>query len=173
MARPRNYNVLRGFRGVAARQKYLDYLNGLNQPDLTNQAPKNRAASVTVYVKPFGVDLGADVLLQTSGLTTSVNALKGAVGATRVLEAIPQAKTGIKIRSAKAARVSATSGLTPQGTYKKSKSTGLWYVDYGGTSYSCPFGQGAANEKEGAAFETIKAALGAGYKRVHLIEERI
>jgi hypothetical protein len=173
MAVARNYRVLRGQRGPAARQKYLDYLAGLNQPDLTNTTPKNRPASQPLYVKPFGVDLGTDVLLETSGLTPSYNALKASVGAARVFDSIPATKTGLKLRSAKAARVSATTKTSGQGTYKKSKATGLWYIDYGGTSYSCPFGQGAANEKEASAFETIKTLLSLTFKGIHLIEEKI
>lgn len=173
MAVPRYYRVLRGQRGPAARQKYLDYLAGLSQPDLTNEVPKNRPATQELYVKPFGVDLGTDVLLETSALQPSYTALRGAIGATRVVDSPPAGKTGVKLRGAKAARISATSGLLTTGKYKKSNATGLWYVDYEGTSVSCPFGQGPATEKEAEAFTLIKASLGAGYKRIHLIEERI
>jgi hypothetical protein len=173
MAVPRYYRVLRGQRGPAARQKYLDYLAGLAQPDLTNETPKNRPASKVLYVKPFGVDLGADALLQTSALDPSFTKLRAAVGATRVFDVLAAGKSAIKIRNAKAARVSATDGLSTTGTYQKSNATGLWYVDYGGNSYSCPFGASTSTEKEGEAFTSIKTALGVAYKRVHLIEERI
>jgi hypothetical protein len=173
MAVPRYYRVLRGQRTAEARTKYLNYLAGLATPDKTNATPKNRPAKKVLYVKPFGVDLGTDVLLETSALETSFDRLVAAITAARVKAAIPAGSTGIKLRSSKAARVSATSGQTATGTYKKSAATGLWYIDYGGASVSAPFGQGAANEKEAEAFSAIKSALGTAYKNVHLIEERI
>jgi hypothetical protein len=172
MAVPKFYRVLRGQRGQTARTTYLRYLEDLG----TDQAPVsrgNRPASIDLYVTPFGIDLGTELVLQTSALQASHSALNAGVGANRVLEAVPAGKAAIKIKTAKAARVSATSGLSGTGTNQKSKLTGLYYKDYGGQSFSCPFGRNTANEKEGEAFAAIKAALGAAYKRVHLIEERI
>jgi hypothetical protein len=171
-ARPYSH-VLRGQRGAAARTKYLAYLEGLAVPDKTNQTPKNRPVRNTLYVKPFTVDLGADSYLECSALDTSYTKLKAAIGTTRLLDTLPTGKNGLKLTGSKAARISASSGRTPTGTYKQSKRTGLWHIDYGGNSYSAPFGVGTANEKESDAFNAIKTALGTAYSGIHLIGEKI
>jgi hypothetical protein len=172
MAVPKFYRVLRGQRGQAARTAYLNYLETLG----TDRAPVsrgNRPTSMPLYVLPFGIDLGTELVLETSALQASHAALNAGVGGNRVLESVPAGKAPIKIRTAKAARVSATSGLSGTGTNERSKLTGLYYKDYGGQSFSCPFGRNTAAEKEGEAFAAIKAALGNTYRRIHLIEERI
>jgi hypothetical protein len=173
MAVPRYYRVLRGQRTPEARTKYLNYLSGLAQEDKTNTTPKNRPAKIELYVKPFNTDLGTDNLLTTSAISTSYTKLTSAIGAARTLNAKPATKNALKLRGSKAARVAATQGQTTTGKYVKSKATGLWYITYGGDNYSAPFGQGSANEKESDAFDAIKAALGATFKNIHLIEERM
>jgi hypothetical protein len=111
-------------------------------------------------------------VLETSALESSYQTLKGGMGATRVLETVPVGRAAIKLRTVKPARVSASRGLASTGTVKTSKLTGLKYADYGGISYSCPFGRGTANEKEVEAFTVIKAALSPQFERIYLIEER-
>jgi hypothetical protein len=162
--------VLRGQRTPAARTKYLQYLEGLNQPDRTNKTPKNRPASNTLYVTPFGKKIGTDQLLQTSALKNSYLTLKTGIGATRVFDALPQGKTALQLKRAKAARVSVTQNQVA-GKYAQSKKTGLWYITYGGINYSCPFGAKAATDKELDAFQEIKTALETAFKNIHLIKE--
>jgi hypothetical protein len=174
MAVPRYYRVLRGQRTAAARTKYLDYLSGLATPDKQDLTPTNRPEKKVLYITPFNISLGATVVLQASAYTDSYTKLSTGIGAARLLTAIPETNTAVKLRSAKPARVSATQRTAGvAGVYKQSKATGLWYIDYGGKSYSCPFGRGASVEKEGDAFETIKAELTQTFKSVHLIEEQI
>lgn len=170
---PRFYRVLRGQRGTAAKTKFLSHLEGLDStPAIGSRGA--RPASNVLYVKPFGVDLGTTMLLQTSATIDAYNLLKSAVSSARVKDTLPASTNGLKLRSSKAARVSATTGVTGSGVEKVSKLTGLHYASYGGKSYSCPFGQGAAGEKELDAFEAIFVALPAAtYKRIHLIEEKI
>jgi hypothetical protein len=173
MTTPRNYRVIRGQRGDAARDKYLAYLKGLSLPDLTNTPIKDRPAKVVLYVTPFGLKLGPDVLLQTSALTTSFNELKAIVGTNHVIDVLPGTKSAVKIRNAKAARVSATRKSPDAAVRKKSTRTGLWYIHYAGSSHSIPFGAAAAADRQGDVFESFVTALKAGYKSYHLIEERI
>lgn len=173
MAVPKFYRVLRGQRGLAAKTKFLNHLEGLDTESAIGTRG-NRAASTELLIIPFGIKLGSDVLLEQSALSTSWTALKAAVG-THAKETPPASTTQVKLRGAKAARISATSGLTSTGVVKTSKLTGLKYADYGGSSVSAPFGKTsyASTEVETDVYEVIKVSLGAGYKRIHLIEERI
>jgi hypothetical protein len=174
MAVPKFYRILRGQRGNAAKQKFLNHLEGLDTESAIG-TKGNRAASTELLIVPFGVKLGATVLLEQSALETSWAILKGPIG-THATETIPQASTSVKLRGARAARISATSGLSATGTVKTSKLTGLKYADYGGKSVSAPFGKTSytSTDVETDVYEVIKVSLPSNtYKRIHLIQERI
>jgi len=164
--------VLRGQRGQAAKTRYINYLEALDiEPDIGSRGP--RPPEIPLYLTPFGVDLGNELVLEAKAVTTAYNALNGPITAARIKNAVPNGLQALKIRGVRAARVSVTSGLQATGTVATSKLTGLKYANYGGTSQSCPFGRGTATEKEADAFAAIKAALPNTYRRVYLIEERI
>lgn len=170
MVRPYE-RVLRGQRGAAAKTRYLNYLEGLDiEPDIGSRGPKPE--QIKLYLFPFSINLGGEIVLEASALEPSYQALKSGMGVTRVLENVPAGRAAIKLRTMRPARVSATSGITATGSVKTSKLTGLKYADYGGTSYTCPFGRSRTSERESEAFAAIKAALTPQFKRIYLIEER-
>lgn len=176
MAVPKFYRVIRGERGAEAKTKFLAYLTRLS-PALEDSkiGTKGQRPSPTVlYVEPFGINLGTQLMLQTSALSTSWNAVKG-IGpvAARTKEEISSGKSAIKMRGGSAARVRATTGLASTGVKDTSHLTGLHYLKYNGTSLSFPFGQNADTESLIAAFNAIKAALPGNYKRIGLIEENL
>jgi hypothetical protein len=173
MAVPKFYRVLRGQRGTAAKTKFLNHLEGLDTVSAIGTRG-NRPDSNKLYIIPFGIQLGAGVLLEQSALVNSYAALKAALG-THTKDTIQAQSTGIKIRSARAARVSATSGQSTTATVKTSKLTGLKYADYGGKSVSAPFGKSSitATEVELDVFELIRASIPTNYKSIHLIQEKI
>jgi hypothetical protein len=173
MAVPKFYRVLRGQRGTAAKTKFLNHLEGLDTISAIG-TKGNRPESTELLIVPFTVKLGTDVYLEQSALTPSWAALRTAIG-NHAKASPPTGSSQVKIRGARAARISATSGLQATGTVKTSKLTGLKYADYGGKSVSAPFGKTslASVEVEKDVFEVIKVGLGSGYKRIHLIEERV
>lgn len=172
MAVPKFYRVLRGERGTAAKTKYIEHLEGLGAVAAIGSRGK-KGESQILYLKPFGVNLGATLVMQVSSLKSSYDLLKGAMGTGRIVSTLPVGRTAIKPRGFRSARVSVTSGLASTGSVKTSRLTGLKYADYGGKSYSCPFGIANNAEKYGDAIEAIRGSLSATYKRIHFIEERI
>lgn len=173
MAVPKFYRVLRGQRGAAAKTKLLSVLTSLD-PNQDNLGTKpGRPESVVLYVEPFNIELGSELVLQTSALLPAYTDMKSFVGTNRVKDALPAGILGLKAKSLRAARVSASTGLQSTGTVKTSKLTGLKYLSNGGTSQSCPFGKSTATEDQTEAFKAIKAAAPASFKRIHLIPEQI
>lgn len=173
MAVPKFYRVLRGQRGAAAKAKLIEKLTSLD-PNQDNLGTKGgRAPSVILYVEPFNIDLGNELVLQTSALSTAYTDMKTFVGTNRVKDALPAAIIGLKAKSLKAARVSASTGVSNSGVVKTSKLTGLKYLSNGGTARSCPFGKSTATEDQTEAFKAIRAAAPDTYKRIHLIPEQI
>lgn len=172
MAARKFSRVLRGQRGPAAKRNFLEYLNELGQ-DKEPSGTGKRRLKYRVFIDLFNVELGNEALLQQTLVREAWDALNFPSIRTRVTSPLPAGVTGLKIKGAKAARVSASIGLSGTGTTQKSKLTGLYYLDYGGTSYSCPFGRNTANEKQLEAFAAIKSELSGSMKRIHLIEERV
>jgi hypothetical protein len=173
MAVPKFYRVLRGERGAAAKAKYLQKLTDLDPIQDGLGTKGARPPLQILYVDPFNIDLGNELLLQTSALTPSYTALSGAIGATRIKAELATGIIGLKAKSIKAARVSASTGVSQSGVVKTSKLTGLKYLASGGTAQSCPFGKATPTEDQTEAFNAIRKALGTTFKRIHLIPEQI
>jgi hypothetical protein len=165
-------NVLRGYRGEAAKNKYLDRLRGLGQGENVG-GRGGRPASKALYVRPFGQNMGSNMYLKCSALSTSFTALNAySEVAGRYKETISGDDIGVKIKGFTPARVvRRTKDAT--GTPETSKLTGLRYLKYTATSVSAPFGRkGTTAETMGAAFQDIYAQI-PGTFSVSLIEERI
>jgi hypothetical protein len=164
-------NVLRGYRGETAKNRYLDRLRGLGQGE--NVGTKGgRPNSKTLYVQPFGQNLGTTLYLKCSALEPSWTGLKAySQVSTRTKETISGTDSAIKIKGFNPARiVRRTKDAT--GTASTSKLTGLKYLKYNTTSISAPFGRHTATEKEVDAFEAIFAEIPSTYS-VSLIAEKI
>jgi hypothetical protein len=164
MTAARFSRVLRGQRTPAARQKYLDYLAGLNaQEDRTGGTTKNRPATVPLFVHPFSLKYDANDFVRASCLQNAYDTM-GSVAAvaahlSTVAEATGAGKTQVRLARFKAARANRTLQTGTTGNYTKSKLTGLWYAKYSKSSMSIPFGRGAANDVEGDVFADIAAAV--------------
>lgn len=168
----RFYNILRGYRGESARNRYLDRLRGLGQGENVGSRG-GRPDSKVLYVRPFGQNMGSNMFLKVSALAPSFTALNGySEVAGRYKETIGNDDIGVKIKGFKAARVvRRTKDAT--GTVTTSKLTGLKYLKYNSPSVSAPFGRkGTTTETMGAAFQDIYAQI-PGTFAVSLIEERI
>jgi hypothetical protein len=177
MGVPRFFRVLRGQRGQAAKDKYLAYLTQLNSGQEGLGTKGNRPDRVLLYLKPYNVDLGTDAELVSSALEPSWNQLRGLTGVSTRVSNVGTANTvGVKLRSAKPARVHVTTGLVAQGTVDTSQLTGLKYLKYGGTGASIPFGRSSGTDTMGDGYTQIKnsaiATFGAR-TRVSLSEEQI
>jgi hypothetical protein len=168
------YWVLRGMRGAAAREKYLDYLSGLvdvSAPDGT--VSESKPATKELFLAPFAFTLATDNVVRESG-TVDAWALMGGVAplATRVIEDAT-GKTPVDIHSYRAPRVVHTKrGAT--GTTRRSARTGLPYVDYGTESNSLPFGWKTGDTDVETAFAEIAVAINDTQARIkcRLIDER-
>lgn len=174
MGVPRFYRVLRGQRGQAAKDKYINYLNGIDIEDNVGGGTA-KPPSQTLYVRPFSGGLPSTVWLRVSASTTAWGNF-GTVStiATRTKETIASGNTAVKIRGFKAARVSKTTGIASSGTRKTSTKTGLPYLSYGGASLSLPFGKSGDTDTYADAIIEIEALLKTSSSiRVSFTEELI
>lgn len=172
--RPPNYNVLRGFRGSTARQRYLDYLAGLQQSAIVGAVGQNKPDRQELYIRSFNYDLPSTVSLRVGTSAPAWSSLSGVAPiAARTKETIAGTATAIKPGSFKPARVSFTTGLASQGTNTPSKRTGLIYKDYGGSTATAPFGKSTDTDTYADAVLAIRNALVAlgGRTRIVFSEE--
>lgn len=171
MAKPRNYWVLRGLRGAAARQRYLDYLAGVAEMDDNIGQGPARPARTILYLDPFSVPLATDNIMRDSALGPAWDALQGFAGvSTRVAET-PGAATPVNLRSYKAPRISRIT-LDATGARAVSRVTGLPYLKYDNESQSIPFGSGTVGDTIQAAYAEIATAMGGDGFSTRLIDER-
>lgn len=177
MGVPKFYRVLRGQRGNLAKQTYIDYLERLGPTDEDSKVGQGgaRPEFTLLYLEPFSIDLGTTIVLQSSALAPSWNAVKSfAPVSTRTKEAVPGTKTAIKLGRGTAARVRASRSLLATGVEKTSKKTKLHYLSYGGNSISFPIGRANDTDTVFEALGDIKVSLvGANFKRVGLIDENL
>lgn len=170
--------VLRGHRGAAAREKLLQYLGGLATQGEGIGTRGNRPALVPLYVEPFAIPLGDNVLVTASALEPAYNAFQGlSAFSSRVntTAEISSTETTIKMSSYSPPRVVRRSQTGTTGTRAVSKRTGLPYLKYNVESLSVPFGQGTSEtETVLQAFTAIVAqARGqATNLKFSLIDER-
>jgi hypothetical protein len=141
MATRRFQNILRGYRGAAAKQKLLDHYEGIGQGTGIGTGTK-KPASTKLYLVPFGADFPAGLFAQVSATTPAWTAL-GAIAAiaARTEATIAGTATALKMRGFKAARVVRRAKSDTTGTATTSKLTGLRYLKYNNPSISVPFGR--------------------------------
>lgn len=155
MPQPRFYQVLRGARGEAAKAKFLDHLRGLGQGE--NIGTKgNRPPSIALYLTPFDLPLGANLLVKASALVPSHDMFKnGSEYSSRVKTVLGGTETSIKLRSYAAPRIVRRQLSSTTGTAKTSKLTGLKYLHYNTQSASVPFGKKTGDTSLISVFEDI------------------
>lgn len=167
MAKPRYYWVLRGARTAAARTKLLDTIAGLGVQRPVGTPAEPRPASIPLYVNPFSLTLGADVLVQVSALQPSWNLMSGfSEVSSRVKTALTGTDASVKLKGFKPARVIRTVEGSGAGSVQRSKATGLEYIKYPRSSTSIPFGRKTADTTISSVFSQIRTQAGAGQANV-------
>lgn len=176
MPRPKNYWVLRGARGTAARQKLLDTFAGLGEQRPVGAPSNPRPASVPLYIEPWNLTLGDAIQLQVSALLPSWQAL-GAFSevSTRTKNTLASGDTSIKLKNYQPPRIVRTIQTGNTGTVQRSKRTGLSYIKYNKDSVSVPLGRKSGDTSLTNAFNQVRTQVTAGQAnvKVRLIEENI
>lgn len=171
MPKPRNYYVLRGLRGAAARQRLLDYYAGqLEVDDNVGQGPA-RPARQLLYLTPFSVPLATDHLMRDSSSVpawTAVNAISPTQS--HVSDDLGT-KTAVDLKSYKAPRITRIT-LDATGERAVSKVTGLPYLKYGNTSLSIPFGKAIAADTVASVASALISAYSNATHKARLTPER-
>lgn len=171
MATRRFQNILRGYRGAAAKQKLLDHYEGIGQGTGVGTGTK-KPPSTKLYLEPFGADFPTGLFLAASASTPAWTAL-GAIAAiaARVDNDVAATATALKIRGFKAARVVRRAKTDTTGTASTSKLTGLRYLKYNNPSVSVPFGRDNATDTFLQAKTAIAAGIGTQFAVTFIDEE--
>lgn len=168
--------VLRGLRGTAARDKYLQHLQGLAQDDSGIGTKGNRPASVELYITPFALPLGSTVLIEASALQPAWDLFKGlSEVSSRVKTVLAESETSVNLRSYAPPRVIRRQTNNTAGTVTTSKLTGLKYLKYNTQTNSIPFGKKTGDTSPYDVFEDIaQQARGSNTNlRFTFVEERV
>jgi hypothetical protein len=152
-------NILRGYRGEAAKNKYLDRLRGMGQGENVGQGTK-RPPSIKLYIEPFSDGFPGTILVHTSATVPAWTALSAVSAITaRTKAAVTASDIHVRVKGFKASRVVRRSKADTTGTATTSKLTGLRYLKYSNPSVSVPFGRDNATDTFGAAKTAITNAL--------------
>jgi hypothetical protein len=174
MAGQRYSRILEAAKLYSAVDNYIKYITDSAKKGARVGSGKARAKSIQVYVRPFAIDLPADVLVRQTCAEAAYNSYQGEFAGN--IENAAGAATILKLDGFKAARAIITTGRSPNGQPKTSAVTGLKYLSYGGQSTSIPFGNNAAGTDQMLdVFNTAKAGIIAGQTNiiVSLQEEKV
>ena len=161
----RFYNVLRGYRGQAARDTFLRHLQGLGTQGTGIGTRGGRPATQPVYIVPFALPLGTDTYVQASALEAAVTTFDGNSqwsSRTKKQSELDTNAVSIKLKQYKPPRVVRRS-VSATGAPETSHLTGLKYLKYTTHSQSAPFGKGASDTSKGpfTVYQEIVTAFGA------------
>jgi hypothetical protein len=163
MAARRFQNILRGYRGAAAKQKLLDHYEGVGQGTGIGTGAK-KPASQKIYIEPFGANFPTGIFVQVSATLPAWTALKAlAPVSARAEDTIAPTATALKLKGFKAARVVRRSKSDTTGAAATSKLTGLRYMKYNNPSISAPFGRDNATDTFLSAKTAITTAIGTAF----------
>lgn len=163
-----NFNFMgripvKGLKSKHAQSVLTKYEAYLANPSLAAQDHPllNRPKSVPLYLTPFGLTVPAGIFVKASAFDPVVTEYVSFVntGGTRVKQTLAATDNAYKFYHYHAPRVSIRTGRAATGTRVQSKTSGLPYKRYGGTSRSIPFGRSTANETQDHAFLAIKTAI--------------
>lgn len=158
------------FAAKAAQGKHADlvvrtFKAYLDNPALAEQKNplKDRPPSQQLFVLPFSRELPANYFVKASAFNAVVTSYLAKVNAGAAVRARDTLTLGtqfaIRLDGFSAARVSIRTGRASTGTRETSKTSGLRYTSYGGSSRSIPFGKANATETMDEAFTAIKDAI--------------
>lgn len=154
-------DVKRGAQLNTALNNYINYLQtmGTRPSKIGQYGPRN--LNTTAYIQPFtGTFTAGEVVTAKctdDSYTTLATTINGSTFA-NVTNSIG-ADTLINLPKFRAARIIMFLNATRSVTVQTSDVTGLQYLKYAGTRYSCPFGAAADTDDQMEAFLDIKAAL--------------
>lgn len=164
--------ILSAAKYYAAIDNYIKYITDSAKRGSRVGQGKSRPESIPLFIIPFGMDLGTGKHLPVSASTNAWNSYQGSFTGYTKATGVTEENKFPKISGFRAARANIVTGRQATGVAKTSAVTGMKYLDYGGQSQSIPFGKGATNTTQTAAFEDIKTKLGAAAK-VYLIPEKL
>lgn len=171
MPKPRNYYVLRGLRGAAARQRLLDYYAGVLTVDDNVGQGVARPASQVLYIEPFSVPLATATVMRDSALLPAWQTLSAISPTQTYVTATLGANTSVDLKSYKAPRITRIT-LDGTGTREVSKITALPYLKYDNTSQSVPFGKGTSTDTVADVASDLIAAYSSATHKARLTPER-
>lgn len=171
MPKPRNYYVLRGLRGAAARQRLLDYYAGQLEVDDNVGTKPPRPAFQVLYLEPFSVPLAAAHVMRDSALLPAWQALSAIAPTQSHVTAALGASTAVDLKSYKAPRINRIT-LDATGERAVSKITGLAYLRYGNTTQSVPFGKAIGTDTVASVASDLIAAYTDATHKARLTPER-
>lgn len=155
MTRQRFSAVLRGYRGQAARDKFIQHLQGLGTQGDRIGTKGNRPPQIKLYVLPFGLPLGTTLLVQASALVPSWDLFKGGSEVSSRVKTTPGTDTSIKLNRYYPPRVIRRQQSSATGTAATSKLTGLKYLKYNTETASIPFGKKTGDTSVVEVFQEI------------------
>lgn len=141
MPRQRFSAILRGFRGQAARDKYLQHLQGLSTQGENIGTRGNRPPQIKLYLLPFGLPLGSALLVEASALVPSWDLFKNGSEVASRVKSTTGTDTSIRLGRYYPPRVIRRQQQSTTGTAATSKLTGLKYLKYNTETNSIPFGK--------------------------------
>ena len=169
--------ALQGKHATAVLAKYEAYLK---DPSVAEQRHplKNRPKTKTLYILPFALTLPAKVLVKCSAFEEVFTKYKGDIdtGGTRVKDTLAAGEVGYKFEGYSPPRISIRTGRAGTATKQISKTSGLSYGYYGGSSRSIPFGAKDNTEEVKTVFDTIKTKVAdttGGNPLVTLVAEKV
>lgn len=154
-------DIRRAAKLQTALDNYIQHLQtmGTRPSKIGQYGPRN--LNTTAYVAPFTTTVAIGEVVAGKCTDDSYTTLSTAINGSSlaaVSDAIG-ADTLINIPKFRAARVIMFLNATRSVTVETSDVTGLQYLKYAGTRYSCPFGATADTDDQMDAFLDIKAAL--------------
>lgn len=167
--------VLKGYRGEAARTKYLQHLQGLNKEDRIG-TKGNRPPTVPLYITPFAFPLGANIFVKASALQPAVAIFSGKTewsSRVQTAEEMTNTETGIRLKGYAAPRIVHRT-IDQTGSGETSKLTGLRYLKYTSNSASVPFGKKTGDTGALTVFNEIANTFSGNTQvRFSFVEERV
>lgn len=175
MPRARFSAVLRGYRGQAARDKFIQHIQGLSTQGDNIGTKGNRPPSIKLYLLPFGLPLGTTLLVQASALSPSWDLFKNGSEVSSRVKTTPGTDTSIKLSRYAPPRVIRRQQSSTTGTAKTSKLTGLKYLHYNTESASIPFGKKTGDVGVVEVFQDIVTQNKGSSTNItySLVEERV
>lgn len=157
--------ALKASRGRFAQTVITTYTAYLNNPALAAQTHPvtNRPPSDPLFILPFTRGLPPNYFVRASCSRPVIATYLPRVNTGAGARALDSLNTGtqfsLRLDRFAAARINIRTGRTATGTQERSKTSGLPYKYYGGTSVSIPFGKANNTETIDQAFSAIRADI--------------